>query len=437
MQNKELLEEAKRVLKANDRKSFTIPAEGLYPHQWLWDSCFISIGLRHLNLNRAQKELRSLLRGQWSNGMLPHMIFSDALLYAEDRNIWRSHLSIYAPDDVDTSGFTQPPMLAEAVVQMGAKLTKPERRTWYQTMLPALIAYHQWLYRDRDPNESGLVLQLHPYETGLDSTPPWIDQLHKHHRPWWAGFLVSTKLINAVDLFRRDVRHIPPGQRISNIDALLYYDVIRKLRAKHYDTAKILKKSQFAIQDLTFNCIFIRANECIQEIAQTIGVELPEDLVAAIKKSRLALEQLWDGYSSQYYSRNQATNKLIRVPSIATLMPLYAGCITKERAEQLVALLRDSKQFGTSFPVPSVPVNSKYFNSHGYWQGPTWINTNWLIIKGLERYGYKEEAALIRQKSLELVRQNGCYEYFSPLDGSPAGAKNFSWSAALTVDLLS
>src|SRR5258708_39092522 len=86
---KNVLESAKAVLEMNDQGSFTIPAEGLYPHQWLWDSCFIAIGLRHINVQRAQQEIMSLLRGQWANGMLPHMIFDKSLRYRQDRNIWR------------------------------------------------------------------------------------------------------------------------------------------------------------------------------------------------------------------------------------------------------------------------------------------------------------------------------------------------------------
>jgi hypothetical protein len=53
----ELLAEAKKVLKQNDRGKYTVPAGDLYPHQWLWDSCFIAIGLRHEDVERAQTEL--------------------------------------------------------------------------------------------------------------------------------------------------------------------------------------------------------------------------------------------------------------------------------------------------------------------------------------------------------------------------------------------
>src|SRR6185503_357176 len=121
----EVLKTLKQVLNNNDRGGYTVPAADLYPHQWLWDSCFIAIGLRHLDVERAKAELTSLLRGQWSNGMMPHIILSPA---SRDRDIERGYLNPYSPNDVDTSGLTQPPMLAEAVWQVGQKLPKTERR---------------------------------------------------------------------------------------------------------------------------------------------------------------------------------------------------------------------------------------------------------------------------------------------------------------------
>ena len=68
-----IIERAIAVLKANDRGLYTIPAENLYPHQWLWDSCFIAIGQRHYDVERAKMEILSLLRAQWRNGMVPHI----------------------------------------------------------------------------------------------------------------------------------------------------------------------------------------------------------------------------------------------------------------------------------------------------------------------------------------------------------------------------
>lgn len=431
----DILEQAKAVLAMNDQGQYTGPAE-FYSHQWLWDSCFIAIGLRHLDVDRAQAELLSLLRGQWHNGMLPNMIFAKGDRYIRDRNLWRSWLNASSPDDVATSGITQPPMLAEAVVRVGERLKKAERRSWYKQVYPALVAYHSWLYTERDPHNEGLVLQIHPWESGLDNTPPWMHELHEHQLAAWISVLKKLKAGWLFNLFRRDTKIVPAEERLDPIEALAFYSALRRLRRKSYDIDKILSHSLFAIEDLTFNCILIRANQHMAEIAKLLKEELPEELAKSMAKTEKALEQLWDPYSGQYYSRNFVTHNLLKEPSIATLMPLYAGTISKDRADQLVRMIENQHVFGTHYPVPSVPVNSPMFQPHAYWQGPSWVNTNWLIIDGLKRLGYNDHAAALRESTIAMVTQAGCYEYFSPNDGSPAGAANFSWTAALTIDLL-
>jgi hypothetical protein len=432
----DLLEQAKAVLDMNDRGNYTQPAHGLYPHQWLWDSCFIAIGLRHLDIERAKLELLSLLRGQWHNGMLPNIVFRDDPQYRTDRNIWRSWLSPFAPNDIMTTGITQPPVLAEAVVQVGRKMAWPERRSWYGMVYPALLAYHEWLYNERDPHGEGLVLQIHPWETGLDNTPPWMNEMHDHLLPLWIRLIEKSKFDHVINLFRRDTHSVPIDQRFSTIEALALFDIQRRLRRKAYDINKILDHSLFTIEDLNFNSIFIRANTHLRDIAKSLREELPEDLGKKMTRTEKTFEQLWDPYSGQYYSRDFITHRLLKVSSIATLLPLYAGTISQERAGQLVRLLENEHAFGPTYPVPSVPLNSSWFQPKLYWQGPSWVNTNWLIIDGLRRYGFKDHAAALRESTLEMVAKSGCSEYFDPLTGEAAGADNFSWTAALAIDLL-
>jgi len=435
-EQKILKEACAQVLSENWQGKYTIPAHGLYPHQWLWDSCFIAIGLSNIDINKAKTEIKSLLRGQWANGMLPHMIFGSGDKNNKDKRRWQSSRNPNSPDNIATSGLTQPPMLAQAIVSIGEKMKLHERRSWYQDVFPALISYHEWIYAERDPHQEGLALLIHPWESGLDNSPPWINQLHQHSKPWWVSFIFKTKLDRLAIWLRRDTQHVPPGQRMSNIDAILYYTVMQRLRRKNWDIDAILNRSHFAIEDLTFNSILIRANEHLQEIATTIGHKLPVELVENIEKSKGALDKLWDGYYGQYFSRNFVTHKLVKEPSIATLIPLYSGAISPERALELVDMLHDKKLFDTEYQVASVPLESDYYTELGYWQGPSWINTNWLIVEGLERYGFKKEALRIREQSIKLVSDNGPYEYFSAKNGTPAGAKNFSWTAALTIDFI-
>ncbi len=432
-----LLEAAETVLRQNDRGLYTIPAEGLYPHQWLWDSCFIAIGLRHMDVERAKMEILSLLRAQWSNGMVPHMIFTPGEnQHRIDYGMWQSWVSPFAPDGIATSGITQPPVLAEAVVRIGEKMQLSERRSWYREVFPNLLAYHQWLYHDRDPHQEGLVLLVHPWETGLDNTPPWMSEMNDHLLPWWIRILQKTRLEVLISVSRRDIHFVKsPEERPVNVDALALYDVQRRLKRKAYNINRILDHSLFAIEDLIFNSILIRANEHLKEIAKTIKGDIPDELLESMIKSSKAIEDLWDPYTEAYYSRDFVTHRLIKEPSIATLLPLYAGTISKERAEILVKSLENDHMFGPSYPVPSVPLNSPWFNAKRYWQGPTWFNTNWMIADGLRRYGYKDHADALIEGSLELV-QSSFNEYYNPLSGEPLGASNFSWTAALTIDWL-
>lgn len=431
-----LIEQAIAVLKQNDRGLYTAPADHLYPHQWLWDSCFIAIGQRHYDVERAKMELLSLFRGQWTNGMLPHTIFAKDFKYTQDQNAWRSWVSPYSPHDLMTSGITQPPMVAEAVYRIGEKMDWPERRSWYRLALPHLLAYHEWLYRERDPHHEGLTLQIHPWETGLDNTPPWMGELHEHLLPWWIRGIQKLRLDPLISLFRRDTQESFFRPRYSNIDALAMFDAHRRLRRKNYDIDKILDHSLFTIEDLAFNSILVRANTLLKDIAKSVRFELPEALSLSMELTERAFEELWDPYTEQYYPRDFVTHKLIKEPSVESLLPLYAGCITKDRAAVLVKTIENEHMFGPAYPVPSVPLNSPWFNAKQYWQGPTWLNINWLIADGLRRYGYKHHAEALIESSLELVGQHGFYEYFDPISGEPLGAENFSWSAAVTLDWL-
>lgn len=102
----------------------------------------------------------------------------------------------------------------------------------------------------------------------------------------------------------------------------------------------------------------------------------------------------------------------------------------------MVSLLREPSGFWPRFPVPSVPTDARQFDDDRYWKGPTWINMNWAIIEGLRVYGETELADELRRCTLDLVDQAGPAEYFSALDGRGFGAHDFSWTAALTLDLL-
>ncbi|HEY4963246.1 MAG TPA: trehalase family glycosidase [Candidatus Saccharimonadales bacterium] len=437
----DLVEEAMDILKHNDKGTHTVPSNGLYPHQWLWDSCFIAIGQAKYDVDRAKAEILSLLRGQWHNGMIPSIILwrgkgQPTQNLDRHEKIWRSWLNPNAPDEISTSGITQPPMLAEAISRIGAKLKKTDRKIWYKQVIGPLIKYHEWLYSERDPHNEGLVLLIHPWEVGLDNTPPWMHELNDHLLPGWIRLLRLVKLDTVVGWFRSDGEFVAKDQRLTNVEAMALFNIQRRLRRKNYDFKRLIDHSLFVIEDLTYNCIFIRANTLLREMAEFIDYELPEELLTNMNKSEKQLNSLWDEYAQEYFSRDFVSHRLLNESSIAAFMPLYAGCITKDRATRIVQALENEHRFGTIYPVPSVPLDSPWYSSRRYWQGPTWMNTNWLIIDGLKRYGFKDHAEALTESSIELVKKSGFHEYFDPVTGEGFGIDNFSWTASLIVDLM-
>ena len=75
------------------------------------------------------------------------------------------------------------------------------------------------------------------------------------------------------------------------------------------------------------------------------------------------------------------------------------------------------------------------FEEKRYWRGPIWININWIIYKSLINKN-KNFAEKIKRQTINLINNNNFHEYYSPKTGSPFGANNFSWSAALYLDLM-
>jgi hypothetical protein len=61
---------------------------------------------------------------------------------------------------------------------------------------------------------------------------------------------------------------------------------------------------------------------------------------------------------------------------------------------------------------------------------------NWLLIQGLEKHGFSELANELSIETTRLVLENGFYEYFDPHTGEGCGSDNFSWTAALIIDLI-
>ena len=61
---------------------------------------------------------------------------------------------------------------------------------------------------------------------------------------------------------------------------------------------------------------------------------------------------------------------------------------------------------------------------------------NYMIAVGLEDVNELYLANKIKNDTIHLVRKNGMAEYFDPISGVGLGGKDFSWTAAIHLELL-
>lgn len=433
---RQLLEDAQQVLHHNDQGGYTAPSISLYPHQWLWDSCFTAIGLRHQWPNRAVTELRSLFAGQWENGMLPHIIFSDEGKYRIERNFWSSQKAKGTPTDRVTSGISQPPIAAIAASELCNSLPAAKAREIAQEFLPKLIRYHQWWYRERQPSNDGLVVIIHPWESGLDNNPAWMQPLIQSRLPLTNRLLLRLPLDRLAHVLRRDLRDTDAAQRSNSSFGLRSFLLINQYKAQGFDSLSILKDPTFAVYSVLINSLLIQSNQALLDIADYAGKKLPHTLQSQMIKTTAGMERLWHPDDERYYDYDLVARRHIPIPTVSMFLPLACNCLAPARAEHLLSLLHDPARFWPKFPVPSVATDSSYFDPQRFWLGPTWVNTNWLLIRSLRRYGRGDLAEVLSERTLAMVGNAGFYEYYHPHKGKGLGAQGFSWTAALVADLI-
>ena len=64
--------------------------------------------------------------------------------------------------------------------------------------------------------------------------------------------------------------------------------------------------------------------------------------------------------------------------------------------------------------MPSFDLTDPRYYPQRYWRGPTWLNANWLLIKGLQTHGRKELARKLTDAMIRLTDQEGLRGYFKP-----------------------
>jgi glycogen debranching enzyme len=332
-----------------------------------------------------------------------------AMNHVQPRLAWdylRSVLDFQRPDGMiphmmqangRTSAITQPPILAWGVWENYQKL---KDKGALEYALPRLERYLEWDLTQRDQNNNHLL--------------EWFIEGNPRCRSGESGLDNSPRFDEAIQL-----------------DAVDF--------------------SVFAAQDLA----------ALAKIAAVLGqAEKAAQWQARARQVSLAVhELLWDEAGGFYMDR-RLDGTLSDVRAATGFLPLLLPDLPAGRAQRLAAALADPQDFNTAFPVPSVSAGHPEFSTD-MWRGATWINLNYLIVRGLQQQGLATEAKALRTKTITVVdtyyRKSGVlFEFFDSTDQRPPQAcdrkgprvepynirrkydsiRDYHWTAALTARLL-
>jgi hypothetical protein len=298
-----------------------------------------------------------------------------------------------------------------------------------KTVYPKLRALHDYYFACRDPFSEGLIYVVHPWESGLDNAPLWDEPLAaiKGESPW------------AAEMQRRYDELADQGRRPGRSYIAKYSFLIENLFRQDYDWNRIAESHPFQVQDVLFNTVLCRSESDLGRIADTVGADSSAHYRRADRMKEAINRKLWDKTQGLYTNYDLIASKYIRRDTIFSYMPLYAGIPNLERARKLIDNLRTHCfciADGDCVAVPSYDMCQVDYQGEFYWRGPVWFNINWYLAQGLRAYGEEALAEWIERSLLTLVERHGFYEYYDPDTGRGLGAERFSWTAALTIDLL-
>ena len=424
------------ILDNNWRDGYTIPSARLYPFQWNWDAGFIALGLSYYAPEKAMEEIRSMFKGQWKNGMLPHIVFHKQNdNYFPGPDVWALHKTKNAPLDLPTSGITQPPVFGFILEMMHEHMSSHEGwLNFLEEIYPKVYASHKYLYDHRDPLNEGLVYIQHNWESGTDNSPIW-DEIFE-----------NMDVSNARDVshLRKDNKNVDASERPTNENYKRYINLIDIFVECNYDDNQIYNKSPFIVQDVLFNSMLVKSNSSLIKIGKLLNKDVSEIVAWNEKSIKSINDKFWDEKTGFYYAFDLKSNKRIPIKVSSGFMPLFAEACTTNQASLLVRQLGHSFQKTKDwYACASCAFDEPAFNPVKYWRGPVWINVNWMLYHGLQKFGYQQEADLIKEDSLALIENFGSFEYFDPRPGAEfdqkrgIGADLFSWTAALYIDFTS
>lgn len=225
-------------------------------------------------------------------------------------------------------------------------------------------------------------------------------------------------------------------------------ECVRDARVAVWD--KVDWPSNFEGIDL--NVMLVSEANALSEMAEELGKtdEAANWKRDAEKRTELINKTFWDSETEFFYNVDKndqdfsfKTKNDLKIQEIIGFLPLWANTATDEHAEKLMKHLTNPNTFWRRFGIPTLSAEDDYYNPIGYWNGPIWVQWQYLIFRGLINYGYNDEAKQLVYKVLDnvinqLKTDHWFWEFYSADDYQAGWNKAYIWTgivARMLIDI--
>jgi putative isomerase len=155
----------------------------------------------------------------------------------------------------------------------------------------------------------------------------------------------------------------------------------------------------------------------------------------AMRLGELVRTKMWSSADGMFLNIDSRSGKFVRVKTWTDFVPLWVKIATKQQADQIIREhLLNPREFWSPNGIRTLAATETLYNPRsGYWRGPVWVVSDWMLMHGLENYGYKEQGIELARETVRLLvndlrKTGGMNENYDPETGAPDAAGNFvSW----------
>lgn len=154
-------------------------------------------------------------------------------------------------------------------------------------------------------------------------------------------------------------------------------------------------------------------------------------------------QHCWNEEEGFYYDLGYG--KQINRKHIGMFWTLLGGVVPDKKLEKFLAHLINPNEFWTKIPIASYSADQEEYNPKGaYWLGSVWAPTNYMVLRGLSRYGKNELALKLAKQYYWAVAEvfkktNTFWENYAPAEisqGSQAAKDFCGWTALVPITVL-